>query len=172
MLCCLYACSSSSACVHTGAETLVRRFLFSSVPASIEFADDQTLLYATQRFPGVPRERQLEEKMLARWAGRRLGTCATGYKTEVAGFDMEWAKNFSIWTRPPVKCPRVTNDALEALDLHYRCDGCGRPEASMATRMGHQRHCPYLLLIDTWENPEDSDGEWAVEQILDVRGPP
>jgi hypothetical protein len=36
----------------------------------------------------------------------------------------------------------------------------------MATRMGHQRHCPYLLLIDTWENPEDSDGEWAVEQIL------
>jgi hypothetical protein len=103
--------------------------------------------------------------MLARWAGRRLGICATGYKTE-AGFDMEWAKNFSIWTRPPVKCPRVTNDALEALDLQYRCDGCGRPEASMATRMGHQRHCPYLLLIDTWENPEDSDGEWAVEQIL------
>jgi hypothetical protein len=100
-----------------------------------------------------------------------VGTCATGYKTE-AGFDMEWAKNFSIWTRPPVKCPRVTNDALEALDRQYRCDGCGRPEASMATRMGHQRHCPYLLLIDTWENPEDSDGEWAVEQILDVRGPP
>eukprot|EP01047_Picozoa_sp_COSAG01_P039205 COSAG01_NODE_3225_length_6386_cov_25.050581_2_plen_926_part_00 len=132
------------------------------VPASIEFADDQTLLCATQRFPGVPRERQLEEQMLARWAGRRLGICATGYKTE-AGFDMEWAKNFSIWTRPPVKCPRVTNDALEALDLQYRCDGCGRPEASMATRMGHQRHCLYLLLIDTWENPEDSDGEWAVE---------
>ena len=52
------------------------------VPASIEFADDQTLLCATQRFPGVPRERQLEEKMLARWAGRRLGICATGYKTE------------------------------------------------------------------------------------------
>jgi hypothetical protein len=135
------------------------------VPASIEFADDQTMLCATQRFPGVPRERQLEEKMLARWASQRLGKCAAGYKTD-AGFDMEWAKNFSIWTRPPVKCPRVTHAALSELDLTYACEGCGRPEVSMATRRGHERRCPYLLLLDTWENPEDSDGEWAVEQIL------
>ena len=42
----------------------------------------------------------------------------------------------------------------------------------MATRRGHERRCPYLLLLDTWENPDDSDGEWAVEQILDVRRSP
>jgi hypothetical protein len=81
------------------------------VPASIEFADDQTMLCATQRFPGVPRERQLEEKMLARWASQRLGKCAAGYKTD-AGFDMEWAKNFNIY-RPASTLDTIINSTTQ-----------------------------------------------------------
>ena len=33
---------------------------------------------------------------------------------------------------------------IELLGLKFRCEGCGRHEASIMTNMGHQRHCPYV----------------------------
>jgi hypothetical protein len=78
----------------------------------MEFADDQQLLAAMERVPGLPRERQLEEKLLARWMTDRLHKCVKGYK-EVAGFEVELTKGFSMWTTPPPRIPRVTNAELD-----------------------------------------------------------
>ena len=53
-----------------------------------------------------------------------------------------------------------------------KCHGCGRPEANMLCKWGHERHCPYVQLITAWVNSTDPDGEWEVTKLLDVRGPP
>ena len=51
----------------------------------LEFADDQQLMMCMERVPGVPRERRLEEKLIARRMSDRLHKCVKGYKA-VAGF--------------------------------------------------------------------------------------
>ena len=40
------------------------------------------------------------------------------------------------------------------------------------TKLGHERHCNYLKLAQYWDNPNDADGEWPVDKVLSIRGPP
>eukprot|EP01052_Picozoa_sp_SAG31_P025385 SAG31_NODE_2221_length_6156_cov_5.333994_10_plen_310_part_00 len=54
----------------------------------------------------------------------------------------------------------------------HACPGCGRPEVSKRTADAHARTCPYVQLRETWHNPALDSGEWEVEAILAVRGPP
>jgi hypothetical protein len=66
----------------------------------------------------------------------------------------------------------VTDEEIQALGLNFTCAGCGRPEASVVTKLNHERHCNYLKLAQYWDNPNDEDGEWPVDKVLSVRGPP
>ena len=45
-------------------------------------------------------------------------------------------------------------------------------EASVVTKRGHERRCPYVQLMQYWDNEADSDGEWPVTEVLAMRGPP
>ena len=55
---------------------------------------------------------------------------------------------------------------FKSLNLKFECAGCGRKEASMASRWGHERRCPYISHIRHWHNPatagDDNDdaGTW------------
>ena len=66
----------------------------------------------------------------------------------------------------------MTDEEIQALGLNFTCAGCGRPEASVVTKLNHERHCNYLKLAQYWDNPNDEDGEWPVDKVLSVRGPP
>ena len=72
-----------------------------------------------------------------------------------------------------MKCPgAIRDEEIDKLQLQFTCHGCGRPEANMLCKWGHERHCPYVQLITAWVNSTDPDGEWEVTKLLDVRGPP
>ena len=140
--------------------------------ASLEFADDQGQIHCIERLRGVPEERRMEHKLIARWTGRRLETFMKGVYLD-AGFEVELAKTYCMWTTQPVtRSPALQETEIEQLGLKFRCDGCGRHEASIATKEGHSKHCPYIQCAEEWTNPADEHGEWEVIDVLDVRGPP
>ena len=57
----------------------------------MEFADDQDHVSAIEVQPDAPRERMLEEKILAKQAGERFDTVSVEYG-QVAGYKMSLAK--------------------------------------------------------------------------------
>lgn len=87
----------------------------------LEFADDQQLVMCTERIPGVPRERHLEEKLIARWLADQLYQCVVGYQA-VAGFQIEMEKGFSVWTAPP---PKIPDNCTHLLCTHILEEGLG-----------------------------------------------
>ena len=119
----------------------------------------------------------LEEKILAKQAGERFDTVSVEYG-QVAGYKMSLPKCYSMWDT--TLCPYVRErptgtvsvEEIAALGLEYECAGCGRSEASIITKRNHETHCPYLTLIKYWDNPSDPDGEWPVQAVLAMRGPP
>ena len=112
----------------------------------------------------------LEEKILAKQAGERFDTVSVEYG-QVAGYKMSLAKCYSMWDT--TLCPyvrerptgTVSADEIAALGLEYECAGCGRAEASIITKRNHETRCPYLQLIEYWDNESDPDGEWPVQQL-------
>lgn len=147
-----------------GWKTLVMR--------SLEFADDQKMLEAMEMIPHCPRERKLEERVLARIVQRRLERFAIGAYNE-AGLIIEMTKCSVQWGQAPRRSKDpITEAEIGKLELPFTCQGCGRAEASFLTKQGHEHHCAYVRLLDSWTNPAGDDGEWEVDAILDVRGPP
>jgi hypothetical protein len=122
-----------------GQETLVR--------CTMEYADDQTQVYALERMPGVPAEWRIHEQLLAEDATARLKICMEVYE-RLAGYKMSVKKCFVRWDsvvacRPAKRKGNLSAAEVASLGLQYECAGCGRPEASVATCRGHQTHCPY-----------------------------
>jgi ribonuclease HI len=77
----------------------------------------------------------------------------------------------------------LTDDEVAALGLKFTCAGCGRAEASVVTKHGHERHCAYLRLAQFWDNPHATQEDdckcctgpctcFPVEAVIDMRGPP
>ena len=156
-----------------GQEPLVR--------VTMEYADDQTQVMALERQDGVPPEWRLEEQLLAEDATERLHICMEVYARE-AGYKMSVGKCYVRWgvgARPvPRRTGPVTDEELATLDLKFHCAGCKRKEASMASKLGHERRCPYVTQVRHWHNPaaigvdNERKGEWEVERVLQLRGPP
>ena len=63
---------------------------------SAEFADDQEQVFAIEMQPGAPRERQLEEKILAEDASAALSECAANFR-EIAGYKFSVGKFYCRW---------------------------------------------------------------------------
>ena len=79
--------------------------------ASLEFADDQGQIHCIERLRGVPEERRMEHKLIARWTGRRLETFMKGVYLD-AGFEVELAKTYCMWTTQPVtRSPKKNSES-------------------------------------------------------------
>ena len=119
---------------YWGQEALVLR--------SLEYADDQRMGEATELILGCPRDRRLEEKVMVMRITRRLTTFSTGAYCE-AGQTIATEKVFVQWNQAPMKCPgAIRDEEIDQLQLLFKCHGCGRPEANMLCKWGHERHCP------------------------------
>ena len=100
----------------------------------------------------------------------------------VAGYKMSVGKCYVRWgvgAQPAVRrTGLITDEELQSLNLKFECAGCGRKEATMASRRGHERNCPYISHVRHWHNPvtmdddDDGAGTWEVERVLQLRGPP
>ena len=121
-------------------------------------------------------------------AEQRLNVCVITFR-KMGGYIFSIPKCYTRWDLS--FCPAInkrktgplTDDEVAALGLKFTCAGCGRAEASVVTKHGHERHCAYLRLAQFWDNPHATQEDdckcctgpctcFPVEAVIDMRGPP